>query len=136
MKAIVEFEVHDKNLTEDELKDKLMNKMVEACEDWLQGEGILLIDIITYRNRAVKRNNKSKLHKLKIMYLFNSTEITKIGKMAKKIFLIIGILAKAIIDAIFGLTLVLIITIVGYVLTFSWEQLKATYYELKEAINE
>jgi hypothetical protein len=70
------------------------------------------------------------------MYLFNSTEITKIGKMAKKIFLIIGIFAKAIIDAIFGLTLVLIITIVGYVLTFSWEQLKATYYELKEAINE
>jgi hypothetical protein len=70
------------------------------------------------------------------MYLFNSTEITKIGKMAKKIFLIVGILAKAIIDAIFGLTLVLIITIVGYVLTFSWEQLKATYYELKEAINE
>ena len=70
------------------------------------------------------------------MYLFESTEITKIGKMAKKIFLIVGILAKAIIDAIFGLTLVLIITIVGYVLTFSWEQLKATYYELKEAINE
>jgi hypothetical protein len=70
------------------------------------------------------------------MYLFKSTEITKIGKMAKKIFLIVGILAKAIIDAIFGLTLVLIITIVGYVLTFSWEQLKATYYELKEAINE
>jgi len=70
------------------------------------------------------------------MYLFNSTEITKIGKMAKKIFLIVGILAKAIIDAIFGLTLVLIMTIVGYVLTFSWEQLKATYYELKEAINE
>jgi hypothetical protein len=70
------------------------------------------------------------------MYLFNSTEITKIGKMAKKLFLIVGILAKAIIDAIFGLTLVLIITIVGYVLTFSWEQLKATYYELKEAINE
>lgn len=69
------------------------------------------------------------------MYLFKSTEITKIGKMAKKIFLIVGILAKAIIDAIFGLTLVLIITIVGYVLTFSWEQLKATYYELKEAIN-
>ena len=70
------------------------------------------------------------------MYLFNSTEITKIGKIAKKIFLIVGILAKAIIDAIFGLTLVLIMTIVGYVLTFSWEQLKATYYELKEAINE
>ena len=70
------------------------------------------------------------------MYLFNSTEITKIGKIAKKIFLIDGILAKAIIDAIFGLTLVLIMTIVGYVLTFSWEQLKATYYELKEAINE
>ena len=70
------------------------------------------------------------------MYLFKSTEITKIGKMAKKIFLIVGILAKAIIDAIFGLTLVLIITIVGYVLTFSWEQLKATYYEFKEAINE
>jgi hypothetical protein len=70
------------------------------------------------------------------MYLFNSTEITKIGKMAKKIFLIVGILAKAIIDAIFGLTLVLIMTIVGYVLTFSWEQLKATYYELKEAIYE
>ena len=70
------------------------------------------------------------------MHLFNSTEITKIGKIAKKIFLIVGILAKAIIDAIFGLTLVLIMTIVGYVLTFSWEQLKATYYELKEAIYE
>jgi hypothetical protein len=54
MKAIVEFEVHDQNLTEDELKDKLMNKMVEACEDWLQGEGILLIDIITYQTDPVK----------------------------------------------------------------------------------
>jgi hypothetical protein len=54
MKAIVEFEVHDQNLTEDELKDKLMNKMVEACEDWLQGEGILLIDIITYQTDPAK----------------------------------------------------------------------------------
>ena len=54
MKAIVEFEVHDQNLTEDELKDKLMNKMIEACEDWLQGEGILLIDIITYQADPVK----------------------------------------------------------------------------------
>jgi hypothetical protein len=54
MKAIVEFEVHDKNLTEDELKDKLMNKMVEACEDWLRGEGILLIDIITYQTDQAK----------------------------------------------------------------------------------
>ena len=54
MKAIVEFEVHDQNLTEDELKNKLMNKMVEACEDWLQGEGILLIDIITYQTYPVK----------------------------------------------------------------------------------
>ena len=54
MKAIVEFEVPDQNLTEDELKDKLMNKMVEACEDWLQGEGILLIDIITYQTDPVK----------------------------------------------------------------------------------
>jgi hypothetical protein len=54
MKAIVEFEVHDQNLTEDELKDKLMNKMVEACDDWLRGEGILLIDIITYQADPVK----------------------------------------------------------------------------------
>ena len=54
MKAIVEFEIHDKNLTEDELKDKLMNKMVEACDDWLRGEGILLIDIITYQADPVK----------------------------------------------------------------------------------
>ena len=54
MKAIVEFEIHDQNLTEDELKDKLMNKMVEACDDWLRGEGILLIDIITYQADPVK----------------------------------------------------------------------------------
>jgi hypothetical protein len=54
MKAIVEFEIHDQNLTEDELKDKLMNKMVEACDDWLRGEGILLIDIITYQTDPVK----------------------------------------------------------------------------------
>jgi hypothetical protein len=54
MKAIVEFEVHDQNLTEEELKDKLMNKMVEACEDWLRGEGILLIDIITYQTDPAK----------------------------------------------------------------------------------
>ena len=60
MKAIVEFEVHDKNLTEDELKDKLMNKMVEACEDWLQGEGILLIDIITYEPEPVKELTNEK----------------------------------------------------------------------------
>ena len=60
MKAIVEFEVHDQNLTEDELKDKLMNKMVEACDDWLQGEGILLIDIITYENEPVKEITNEK----------------------------------------------------------------------------
>ena len=54
MKAIVEFEIHDQNLTEDELKDKLINKMVEACDDWLRGEGILLIDIITYQADPVK----------------------------------------------------------------------------------
>jgi hypothetical protein len=60
MKAIVEFEVHDQNLTEDELKDKLMNKMVEACEDWLQGEGILLIDIITYENEPLKEITNEK----------------------------------------------------------------------------
>ena len=73
MKAIVEFEVHDQNLTEDELKDKLMNKMVEAREDWLQGEGILLIDIITYQTEPVKEitNEKYPSNKLSVYSMPN-----------------------------------------------------------------
>jgi hypothetical protein len=50
MKAIIEFTLEDDELTDIELKSKLLNKMVDVCDDWLNGNGVLLIDYINYED--------------------------------------------------------------------------------------
>tara|TARA_R110000751_G_scaffold136245_1_gene239220 strand:+ start:7578 stop:7730 length:153 start_codon:yes stop_codon:yes gene_type:complete len=46
------------------------------------------------------------------------------------------LLIKVLIDTIFGLTLVLIITIIGFVSTLIYEQMKIFYLEIKDIILE
>lgn len=50
MKAIIEFTLEDDELSDIELKSKLLNKMVDVCDDWLNGNGVLLIDYINYED--------------------------------------------------------------------------------------
>ncbi len=50
MKAIIEFTLVDDELTDIELKSKLLNKMVDVCDEWLNGNGVLLIDYINYED--------------------------------------------------------------------------------------
>lgn len=54
MKAIIEFELCDNLLNKDELKQQLILKIANLCEDWIKGEAILNIDF-EYTN---DENNK------------------------------------------------------------------------------
>ena len=57
MKAIIQFEIQDKNKSDDELKEQLLNDIVEIMDDWLKGDTVLMIDFIkTYDN---SKNNKT-----------------------------------------------------------------------------
>lgn len=49
-----------------------------------------------------------------------------------RILIIIGILIKTLIDIIFGLTFVLFLTMVGFSVTFVYEKLKSSWYEIKQ----
>jgi hypothetical protein len=57
-------------------------------------------------------------------------------KMIKKLILILGILIKVLIDTIFGLSLVLLMTIIGFISKFIYEQIKILYLSIKEIILE
>lgn len=57
-------------------------------------------------------------------------------KTINKILMISFLLIKVLIDTIFGLTLVLIITIIGFVSTLIYEQMKIFYLEIKDIILE
>ena len=57
-------------------------------------------------------------------------------KTRNKILMISFLLIKVLIDTIFGLTLVLIITIIGFVSTLIYEQMKIFYLEIKDIILE
>ncbi len=57
-------------------------------------------------------------------------------KMIKKLILILGILIKVLIDTIFGLSLVLLMTIIGFISKFIYEQIKILYLSIKETILE
>jgi hypothetical protein len=50
MKAVIEFTLEDEELSDAELKAKLLNKMVNVCDEWLNGTGVLLIDYINYED--------------------------------------------------------------------------------------
>lgn len=43
-----------------------------------------------------------------------------------------GIIIKLIIDLLFGLTILLIVTILGYIFTFAYKRLEVTYIEITE----
>ena len=63
MKAIIEFIIDDDMLSEDELKDKLLNKMANACDEWINGNGVLIIDIIIYEDNKQNINDKFFINK-------------------------------------------------------------------------
>lgn len=44
MKAIIEFQLNDESISEDELKERLVEHIVDVCIDWVNGEGIMLIE--------------------------------------------------------------------------------------------
>lgn len=49
-----------------------------------------------------------------------------------KILIVIGILIKTLIDLLFGLTVVVFITLIGFVITFIIETLKSCFFEIKQ----
>lgn len=46
MKAIIEFQLNDVTLSKKELKQKLVEHMVDSCIDWINGDGIMVIEFI------------------------------------------------------------------------------------------
>ncbi len=53
----------------------------------------------------------------------------------KNFFLVIGILIKLLIDLAFGLTVVTLMTLAGFVVAFTAERLALAYFEIKEHIS-
>ena len=50
----------------------------------------------------------------------------------KKILITLGIIIKLIIDLLFGLSIILIVTIIGYIFTFTYKRLEVMYIEISE----
>ncbi len=50
MKAVIEFTLEDEELSDAELKAKLLNKMVNVCDEWLSGNAVLIINYIDYED--------------------------------------------------------------------------------------
>ena len=44
MKAIIEFQLNDDSLSEEELKQKLVEHMIDVCIDWLNGDTVMVIE--------------------------------------------------------------------------------------------
>ena len=59
MKAIIQFEIKDdKNISDEEIKQKLVQVIADVMEDWLKGDTVLMIDFIhTYNNEDSKKDN-------------------------------------------------------------------------------
>lgn len=60
MKALIQFEINSHQLNDEQLKDCLINTMVELCEQWVKGDAALYIDFIkTIKDEDIKhyRNN-------------------------------------------------------------------------------
>ena len=56
MKAIIQFEFCDDSLNKEELKQQLIFKIANLCEDWIKGEAILNIDFEYTNNENTKSN--------------------------------------------------------------------------------
>tara|TARA_R100000655_G_scaffold108552_1_gene160739 strand:- start:1165 stop:1353 length:189 start_codon:yes stop_codon:yes gene_type:complete len=60
MKAIVQFQVrNEKGLTEPEIKEKLIDHMVEVMELWLVGEGTIKIEFVQTYDENTQSDNIS-----------------------------------------------------------------------------
>ena len=60
MKAIVQFEVkNEKGLTEPQIKEKLIDHMVEVMELWLIGEGTIKIEFVQTYDENIQSDNIS-----------------------------------------------------------------------------
>tara|TARA_R110002020_G_scaffold339687_1_gene554747 strand:- start:609 stop:806 length:198 start_codon:yes stop_codon:yes gene_type:complete len=60
MKALIQFEINSHQLNDEQLKDRLINTMVELCAQWIKGDAALYIDFIkTIKDEDIKyyRNN-------------------------------------------------------------------------------
>ena len=58
MKAIVQFEVkNEKGLTEPQIKEKLIDHMVEVMELWLIGEGTIKIEFVQTYDENTQSDN-------------------------------------------------------------------------------
>jgi|7_EtaG_2_1085326.scaffolds.fasta_scaffold00750_22 predicted RNase H-like nuclease len=55
MKALIQFELDSKLLNDEQLKDKLVETMVELCAEWVKGDAVLYIDFI---KTNLNENNK------------------------------------------------------------------------------
>ena len=65
MKALIQFELNSQQLNDEQLKDRLINTMVELCEQWLKGDAALYIDFIkTIKDEDIKyyRNNDKNIN--------------------------------------------------------------------------
>tara|TARA_R110000751_G_scaffold81815_2_gene164937 strand:+ start:1767 stop:1961 length:195 start_codon:yes stop_codon:yes gene_type:complete len=63
MKAFVQFELSKPNLSEKELKEELIEHMVDVCIDWVNGDGIMIIEFIeTYEKNFDNYGNNNKIN--------------------------------------------------------------------------
>ena len=61
MKAIIQFELKDSKLTEQQLKEKLVDNVVNTLDDWVKGDGVINIDFV-YTYIENEANNKNDIH--------------------------------------------------------------------------
>lgn len=59
MKAIVQFEIKNTNLTQAEVKEKLIDHMVETMDLWIKGKGIITIEFVETYETTNKRTDLS-----------------------------------------------------------------------------
>ena len=57
LKATIEFELDEKDLTEEQKKQIMMEHIIETMDDWLKGNAIITIEFETEKNEILEQNN-------------------------------------------------------------------------------
>ena len=57
MKATIEFELDEKDLTEEQKKEIMMEHIIETMDDWLKGNAVITIEFETEKNEILEQNN-------------------------------------------------------------------------------
>ena len=57
MRATITFEIENEGLTEPELKEKMLEHIVEVMDNFLQGEMMLTIEFDNTENEQITRHN-------------------------------------------------------------------------------